>query len=135
MGEQTTSDYVQHASPQSERYEQKECVIRKKKMYVWRFSIAVALGLVWYFYDCGRTVTQYIICFLFCFSTPLLFSNCGQESGTQTDEETKEDQLQVFKHTLTLLAFIAFYEHPVVILKIHIFTTFKRLYVACALIN
>ncbi|XP_019109018.2 uncharacterized protein si:rp71-46j2.7 isoform X2 [Larimichthys crocea] len=66
-------------------------------MYVWRFSIAVALGLVWYFYDCGRTVTQYIICFLFCFSTPLLFSNCGQESGTQTDEETKEDQETVKK--------------------------------------
>ncbi|XP_031158834.2 uncharacterized protein si:rp71-46j2.7 isoform X2 [Sander lucioperca] len=63
-------------------------------MYLWRFSIAITLGLMWYFSDCGRTVTQYFLCFLFCFSTPLLFGNSGRESSTQTDEETKEDPLQ-----------------------------------------
>ncbi|XP_070770031.1 uncharacterized protein [Enoplosus armatus] len=63
-------------------------------MYLWRFSIAITLGLVWYFSDCGRTVAQYLLCFLFCFSTPLLFSNSGRESGTQTDEETKGNPLQ-----------------------------------------
>ncbi|XP_007555146.1 uncharacterized protein LOC103140120 isoform X1 [Poecilia formosa] len=59
-------------------------------MYLWRLSIAVSLGLVWYFSDCGRTVTQYVICFLLCVPTPLLFGNNGRESSTQTDEETKE---------------------------------------------
>ncbi|XP_051276489.1 uncharacterized protein si:rp71-46j2.7 isoform X1 [Dicentrarchus labrax] len=63
-------------------------------MYLCRFSIAITLGLVWYFSDCGRTVTQYILCFLFCFFTPLLFGNSGRESSTQTDEETKENPLQ-----------------------------------------
>ncbi|XP_074504689.1 uncharacterized protein LOC141775328 isoform X2 [Sebastes fasciatus] len=63
-------------------------------MYLWRFSIAITLGLVWYFSDCGRTVTQYFLCFLFCFYTPLLFENSGRESSTQTDEETKEKHLQ-----------------------------------------
>uniref|UniRef100_A0A3Q3EQM4 Si:rp71-46j2.7 n=1 Tax=Kryptolebias marmoratus TaxID=37003 RepID=A0A3Q3EQM4_KRYMA len=59
-------------------------------MHQWRLPIAVTLGLVWYFTDCGRAVTQYFICFLFCLSIPLLFGNNGRESGTQTDEETKE---------------------------------------------
>lgn len=68
--------------------------MKGKKMYLWRLSIAVSLGLVWYFSDCGRTVTQYFICFLFCVSTPLLFGNGGRESSTQTDEETKEHPLQ-----------------------------------------
>ncbi|XP_042349518.1 uncharacterized protein si:rp71-46j2.7 isoform X2 [Plectropomus leopardus] len=63
-------------------------------MYLWRLSIAITLGLVWYFSDCGRTVTQYVLCFLFCFTTPLLFGNSGRESSTQTDEETKENSLQ-----------------------------------------
>ncbi|XP_039669001.1 uncharacterized protein si:rp71-46j2.7 [Perca fluviatilis] len=63
-------------------------------MYLWRFSIAVTLGLMWYFSDCGRTVTQYFLCFVFYFSTPLLFGNSGRESSTQTDEETKENPLQ-----------------------------------------
>ncbi|XP_008302089.1 uncharacterized protein LOC103373861 [Stegastes partitus] len=63
-------------------------------MYLWRLSIAITLGLVWYLSDCGRTVTQYFLCFLFCLSTPLLFGNSGRESGTQTDEETKENPLQ-----------------------------------------
>uniref|UniRef100_A0A3B4ZI80 Uncharacterized LOC103373861 n=1 Tax=Stegastes partitus TaxID=144197 RepID=A0A3B4ZI80_9TELE len=62
-------------------------------MYLWRLSIAITLGLVWYLSDCGRTVTQYFLCFLFCLSTPLLFGNSGRESGTQTDEETKEDSI------------------------------------------
>ncbi|XP_047210350.1 uncharacterized protein si:rp71-46j2.7 [Girardinichthys multiradiatus] len=64
-------------------------------MYLWRLSIAVSLGLVWYFSDYGPTVTHYIICFLFCVSTtPLLCGNHGRESSTQTDEETKEHPLQ-----------------------------------------
>ncbi|KAM4732651.1 uncharacterized protein FYW61_008349 isoform 2-T2 [Anableps anableps] len=63
-------------------------------MYLWRLSIAVSLGLVWYFSDCGRTVTQYVVCFLFCISTPLLFGNNRRESSTQTDEETKLHPLQ-----------------------------------------
>ncbi|XP_038159922.1 uncharacterized protein si:rp71-46j2.7 [Cyprinodon tularosa] len=63
-------------------------------MYLLRFSIAVSFGLLWYFSDCGRTVTQYVICFLFCVSTPLFFGNNGRESGTQTDEESKEHPLQ-----------------------------------------
>ncbi|GAA6222985.1 uncharacterized protein LOC108872589 isoform X1 [Lates japonicus] len=63
-------------------------------MYLWRFSIAITLGLVWYFSDCSSTVTQYFLCFLFCFSTPLLFANSGRESSTQTDEEAEEHPLQ-----------------------------------------
>uniref|UniRef100_UPI0037E6FD80 sorting nexin-25 n=1 Tax=Semicossyphus pulcher TaxID=241346 RepID=UPI0037E6FD80 len=63
-------------------------------MYLWRLSIAITLGLVWYFSDCGRTVTQYFLCFLFCFTTPLLWGNSGRESSTQTDEETKENTQQ-----------------------------------------
>ncbi|KAM9849453.1 uncharacterized protein ACBR49_006758 [Aulostomus maculatus] len=61
-------------------------------MCLWRVSIAITLVLVWYFSDC-RTVIQYFLGF-FCFSTPLLFGNVGRESGTQTDEETRENPLQ-----------------------------------------
>lgn len=64
-------------------------------MYLWRLSIATSLGLVWYFSDCGRTVTQYFLCLLLCFCAPLLYANSGRESGTQTDEETKEKVSQV----------------------------------------
>nr|XP_033487111.1 uncharacterized protein si:rp71-46j2.7 [Epinephelus lanceolatus] len=63
-------------------------------MYLWRVSIAITLGLVWYFSDCGRTVTQYVLCCLFCFTTPLIFVSSGRETSTQTDEETKESSLQ-----------------------------------------
>ncbi|XP_071395531.1 uncharacterized protein [Centroberyx affinis] len=63
-------------------------------MYLWRCSIAIILGLVWYFSDCGRTVTQYFLCFLCCFSTPLLFRSIGRESSTQTDEVDKDKILQ-----------------------------------------
>ncbi|XP_070818355.1 uncharacterized protein [Chaetodon trifascialis] len=63
-------------------------------MYLWRLSIAVSLGLVWYLSDCGRTVTQYFLCFLFCFSAPLIIGNSGRENSTQTDEETLEHPLQ-----------------------------------------
>ncbi|XP_032383178.1 uncharacterized protein si:rp71-46j2.7 [Etheostoma spectabile] len=63
-------------------------------MYLWRFSIAVTLGLMWYFLDCGCTVTQYFLCLLVCFSTPLLFGNSARECSTQTDEETKENPFQ-----------------------------------------
>lgn len=63
-------------------------------MYLWRFSIAITLGLVWYCSDCGRTLTQYL-CFLLCISTPLLSAVSGRESGTQTDEEAKDDTVQV----------------------------------------
>ncbi|XP_033992535.1 uncharacterized protein LOC117487889 [Trematomus bernacchii] len=62
-------------------------------MYLWRFSIAITLGLVWYF-SCGRSVTQYILCIFFCFSSSLLFENSGRESSTQTDEETVEHPFQ-----------------------------------------
>lgn len=64
-------------------------------MYLWRLSIATSLGLVWYFSDCGRTVTQYFLCLLLCFCAPLLYANSGRESWTQTDEETKEKVSQV----------------------------------------
>ncbi|KAK5864656.1 hypothetical protein PBY51_015882 [Eleginops maclovinus] len=63
-------------------------------MYLWRFSIAVTLGLGWYFSDCVRSVTQYILCFFFCFTSSLLFENGGRDSSTQTDEETREHPLQ-----------------------------------------
>ncbi|XP_054648424.1 uncharacterized protein si:rp71-46j2.7 isoform X2 [Dunckerocampus dactyliophorus] len=57
-------------------------------MYRRRTSIAVTLGLLWYFTDCGRTLAQFFVCFfLFCFSTPLLLATSGQESSTQTDED------------------------------------------------
>ncbi|XP_061581516.1 uncharacterized protein si:rp71-46j2.7 isoform X2 [Cololabis saira] len=61
---------------------------------MWRLCIAVTFGLVWYFSDCGRSLTQYFICFVFCFSTPLLRGSEGRESGTQTDGETTEHPLQ-----------------------------------------
>ncbi|CAK6964629.1 uncharacterized protein si:rp71-46j2.7 [Scomber scombrus] len=67
-------------------------------MYLWRLSIAITLGLVWYFSDCSSTVTQYFLCFFLCFSTPLLFSNSGRESSTQTDEETIENQKTIAEH-------------------------------------
>ncbi|XP_034400121.1 uncharacterized protein si:rp71-46j2.7 [Cyclopterus lumpus] len=63
-------------------------------MSLWRISIAITLGLLWYFADCSHTLTQYFICLLFCFSTPLLFVTGGRESSTQTDEETKENPLR-----------------------------------------
>ncbi|XP_068182574.1 uncharacterized protein si:rp71-46j2.7 isoform X2 [Antennarius striatus] len=63
-------------------------------MDLWRLSIAITLGLVWCFSDCGRAVTQYFLCFLFCCSVPLLFGNSGRESSTQTEEDRKEDALQ-----------------------------------------
>lgn len=62
-------------------------------MHRWRFSIAITLGLVWYFSDFGRTLAQYFLCFLFCFATPLLWGNAGRESSTQTDEDTPEKSL------------------------------------------
>ncbi|KAK5896901.1 hypothetical protein CesoFtcFv8_010015 [Champsocephalus esox] len=63
-------------------------------MYLWRFSIAITLGLVWYFSDCVRSVTQYILCIFFCFSSSLFFENGRREYSTQTDEETVERPLQ-----------------------------------------
>ncbi|XP_069550511.1 uncharacterized protein [Brachyistius frenatus] len=63
-------------------------------MYLWRFSIAITLGLVWYLSDCGHAVTRYVLCFLFCFITLLLFGNGGRGSGTQTEEEAKDQPLQ-----------------------------------------
>ncbi|XP_055015453.1 uncharacterized protein si:rp71-46j2.7 isoform X2 [Boleophthalmus pectinirostris] len=62
-------------------------------MYLWRFSIAITLGLVWYFTDCGRTIAQYFLGFLLCFTTPLLWGNAGRESSTQTDEHSQERSL------------------------------------------
>ncbi|AWP11922.1 mitochondrial ribosomal protein L11' isoform 2 [Scophthalmus maximus] len=61
-------------------------------MYLWRLSIALTLGLLWCFSDCGRTVTQYVLCFLFCVSTPWLLGSSGRESGTQTEEESRDHQ-------------------------------------------
>nr|XP_020451535.1 uncharacterized protein LOC109957743 [Monopterus albus] len=65
-------------------------------MHLWRFSIAITFGLLWWFSDFGRAATQYFLFFLFCFTTPLLFGNSSgqQESSTQTDEETKETPVQ-----------------------------------------
>uniref|UniRef100_A0A3B4V3Q2 Si:rp71-46j2.7 n=1 Tax=Seriola dumerili TaxID=41447 RepID=A0A3B4V3Q2_SERDU len=62
-------------------------------MYLWRFSIAIILALVWYFSDSGRAVTQYFLCFLFCFTTQLSLANSGRESSTQTDFECAYAQL------------------------------------------
>lgn len=59
-------------------------------MYLWRLSIATGLGVAWYFSDCGRTVTQYLVCLLLCCCAPLLYANSGRESGTQTDEEAEK---------------------------------------------
>ncbi|CAL9707044.1 unnamed protein product [Knipowitschia caucasica] len=63
------------------------------KMYLWRFSIAITLGLVWYFSDCGRAVVQYFVGFVLCVTTPLLWGNAGRESSTQTDEESQEKSI------------------------------------------
>ncbi|XP_068596786.1 uncharacterized protein si:rp71-46j2.7 [Brachionichthys hirsutus] len=63
-------------------------------MRAWRLAVAAALGLAWCCSDWGHAVTQYFLCFLFCFSAPLLFGNCGRESSTQTEEDAKEDALQ-----------------------------------------
>lgn len=63
-------------------------------MYLWRFSIAITLGLVWYCSDYGHTLIE-CLCFLFCIYTPLLPAVSGRESGTQTDEEAKDDTVQV----------------------------------------
>ncbi|KAM6952335.1 uncharacterized protein PEZ65_011421 isoform 2-T2 [Lycodopsis pacificus] len=57
-------------------------------MSLLRLSIAVTLGLVWYFSDCGRTLALYGACLLFCFVTPLLLVHSGRERGPHTDEET-----------------------------------------------
>ncbi|XP_013126835.1 uncharacterized protein si:rp71-46j2.7 isoform X2 [Oreochromis niloticus] len=62
-------------------------------MYLWRFSIAITLGLVWYCSDYGHTLIE-CLCFLFCIYTPLLPAVSGRESGTQTDEEAKDDTVQ-----------------------------------------
>ncbi|XP_039976040.1 uncharacterized protein si:rp71-46j2.7 isoform X2 [Xiphias gladius] len=63
-------------------------------MYLWRLAVAVTLGLVWYFSDCGRTVTQYLLCFLFCYSPPWSVGYGGREVGTQTDDDTGKHPLQ-----------------------------------------
>lgn len=63
-------------------------------MSLWRLFIAITLGLVWYFSDSGRTITQYFLCALFCLTSPLLFGSSGRESSTQTDEETEGNTQQ-----------------------------------------
>ncbi|CAB1454010.1 unnamed protein product [Pleuronectes platessa] len=63
-------------------------------MYIWRISIAVTLGLLWYFSDCGRSLTNYVLCFLCCFSSPWLLGSSGRESSTQTDEDPEGNPLQ-----------------------------------------
>lgn len=65
-------------------------------MYLFRFSVAVVLGLVWYCSDCGRTLAQYFLCLVFYLSTPLVSAVSWRERGTQTDEETKDVPVQVF---------------------------------------
>ncbi|XP_077388994.1 uncharacterized protein LOC144026282 [Festucalex cinctus] len=58
------------------------------KMFGWRVSIAVTLGLLWYLTDSGRALAQYFVCFFFfCLSAPLFLANSGRESSTQTDDE------------------------------------------------
>ena len=65
-------------------------------MYLWRVSIAITLGSVWYFSESGGAVTQYFLGFLFCVCVPLLCASSGRESSsTQTEEEAREDPLQV----------------------------------------
>lgn len=84
-----------HVSQSAARVVKLQRLLGENIMYLWRFSIALTLGLVWYFSDCGRTLIQYFLCFLFCFSTPRLLQKIRRESSTQTDEETKEIPLQV----------------------------------------
>ncbi|XP_056898288.1 uncharacterized protein si:rp71-46j2.7 isoform X2 [Takifugu flavidus] len=59
-------------------------------MFPWRLPIAVLLGLAWCFSDCVRAVAQYFLCFLFCFTAPLLVASSGRDGSTQTDGEAKE---------------------------------------------
>ncbi|XP_019937841.1 uncharacterized protein [Paralichthys olivaceus] len=63
-------------------------------MYIRRVSIAVTLGLLWYFSDCGRSLTHYVLCFLFCLSSPWLLGSSGRESSTQTDEDPEHSHFQ-----------------------------------------
>ncbi|XP_061542580.1 uncharacterized protein si:rp71-46j2.7 [Phycodurus eques] len=66
----------------------------EEKMYGWRVSMAVTLGLLWYFTDSGRALAQYFVCFFFfCLSTPLLLADSGRESSTQTDEDALQETL------------------------------------------
>ncbi|XP_020308474.1 uncharacterized protein LOC109864866 isoform X2 [Oncorhynchus kisutch] len=63
-------------------------------MYLWRFSIAMILGLVWYFSDCGQVVAQIVLCLLFWPSTPHFFIKTGRESGTQTYDVAEDNSFQ-----------------------------------------
>ncbi|XP_023845673.1 uncharacterized protein [Salvelinus sp. IW2-2015] len=63
-------------------------------MYIWRFSIAMILGLVWYFSDCGQVVAQIVLCLLFWPSTPNFFIKTGRESGTQTYDVAEDNSFQ-----------------------------------------
>ncbi|KAM9511645.1 uncharacterized protein ACWYII_046002 isoform 4-T4 [Salvelinus alpinus] len=63
-------------------------------MYIWRFSIAMILGLVWYFSDCGQVVAQIVLCLLFWPSTPNFFIKSGRESGTQTYDVAEDNSFQ-----------------------------------------
>lgn len=69
----------------------------ERTMFPWRVSIAVLLGLAWCFSDSVRAVAHYLLCFLLCFSAPLLLTSSGRDGSTQTDEEPKESPLQVIK--------------------------------------
>ena len=76
---------------------------KQKKMYRWRFSIAIILGFLWYFSDYGRTLTQFALCFL-CFpSTSSNLKTVGRESSTQTDEVTEKNDLLVIKQLIYTL--------------------------------
>ncbi|XP_029917862.1 uncharacterized protein LOC115366513 isoform X2 [Myripristis murdjan] len=59
-------------------------------MCLWRCSIAIILGFVWYFSECGQTLIQYFLFSLCCLTAPVLLGNFGQESSTQTDEVDKD---------------------------------------------
>ncbi|XP_055782931.1 uncharacterized protein si:rp71-46j2.7 isoform X3 [Salvelinus fontinalis] len=63
-------------------------------MYIWRFSIAMILGLVWYFSDCGQVVAQIVLCLLFWPTTPNFFIKTGRESGTQTYDVAEDNSFQ-----------------------------------------
>ncbi|XP_035620219.1 uncharacterized protein si:rp71-46j2.7 isoform X2 [Oncorhynchus keta] len=63
-------------------------------MYILRFSIAMILGLVWYFSDCGQVVAQIVLCLLFWPSTPNFFIKTGRESGTQTYDVGEDNSFQ-----------------------------------------
>ncbi|CAL8356451.1 unnamed protein product [Merluccius merluccius] len=61
-----------------------------------RAWLAVVVGLLWYFCDCGQAAVQYLLCVLCCCCSAaprlLLLSDAGRESGTQTDDDAAAEE-------------------------------------------